>query len=79
MAVGTATLLLIALSPVVQVELLGGASAWFPLRNPALVTIPLAFGIGCLVSLLAAERGGAAHFAAVERRILLGVSDEPRK
>ncbi|HEY7613515.1 MAG TPA: sodium/solute symporter, partial [Gemmatimonadales bacterium] len=60
MAVGTiSTLTLITLSPVVQVELLGASAAWFPLRNPALLTIPLAFASGWLVSLSMPERGGA--------------------
>ncbi len=75
MAVGTvATVLLIALSPTVQVELLGQSAAWFPLRNPALVTIPLAFATGIVVSLLTPERGAAARFAAVERQMHLGVA-----
>jgi cation/acetate symporter len=79
MAVGTvATLLLIALSPTVHVELLGHPAAWFPLRNPALVTIPLSFTTGVLVSLRTAERGGAARFAAVERRMLFGGADDGR-
>jgi cation/acetate symporter len=79
MAVGTtSTLVLIALSPVVQVELLGAAAAWFPLRNPALVTIPLSFATGAAVSLAAAERGGRARFAAIERRILLGPTNGAR-
>jgi cation/acetate symporter len=73
MGVGTvATLTFIALSPTVQVELLGGTSAWFPLRNPALVTIPLAFATGVLVSLRTPERDARARYAAVERRMLLG-------
>ena len=41
--VGTlATLLLIWLSPTIQVDLLKHESAWFPLKNPALVTKVLA-------------------------------------
>jgi cation/acetate symporter len=73
MAVGTfATLLLIALSPTVQVDLLGGASAWFPLKNPALVTLPLSFAVGIVVSLLSAERGAEARFRAVERQMHFG-------
>jgi cation/acetate symporter len=72
MVTGTVTtLVLIALSPTVQVELLGG-TAWFPLRNPALVTIPLAFAVGIAVSLGARERGTKARFAEVERRMLIG-------
>ncbi len=53
MIVGTlSTLSFIALSPAVQVDLLGKPDAWFPLKNPALVTIPLSFFTGIVVSLL---------------------------
>ena len=53
MIVGTlSTLTLIALSPAVQVDLLKRPDAWFPLKNPALVTIPLSFLTGIVVSLL---------------------------
>ena len=53
MVVGTlSTLSFIALSPAVQVDLLGKPDAWFPLKNPALVTIPLSFLTGIVVSLL---------------------------
>jgi cation/acetate symporter len=73
MAVGTAaTLLLIGLSPTVWVELLGQPAAWFPLRNPALVTIPLSFATGVMVSLAGAERGARARYAAVERQMHFG-------
>jgi cation/acetate symporter len=76
MAAGTlATLGLIALSPTVQVELLGRPAAWFPLRNPALVTIPLSFLTGVLVSVWRPERDGAARFAALERRMLFGAGE----
>jgi len=73
MAVGTvATLSLIALSPTVQVDLLGNATAWFPLKNPALVTIPLSFAVGIVVSLVAPEQGAAARFAALSRQLHFG-------
>ncbi|MCW5890715.1 MAG: sodium/solute symporter [bacterium] len=73
MATGTlATILLIVLSPTVHVELLGADVAWFPLRNPALVTIPLSFAVGIVVSRLRAEPGATARWAAVERRMHLG-------
>ena len=73
MLAGTAgALLLIWLSPTVQVDLLGRADAWFPLRNPALVTIPLAVLTGVVVSLLTPEVDGDVRFAAVERRTHLG-------
>jgi cation/acetate symporter len=73
MAVGTlSTLLLIWFSPTIQVDLFQAESAWFPLKNPALVTIPLSFATAILVSLLTAESGTAAAFAEVERRTHMG-------
>ncbi|MGD9764519.1 MAG: cation acetate symporter [Candidatus Binatia bacterium] len=77
MAVGTAsTLLLIALSPTVHVELLGNASAVFPLRNPTLITLPLSFATGIIVSLVTAERAAAVRFAAVQRQLHFGADSE---
>jgi cation/acetate symporter len=77
MAVGTvATLLLIAFSPTVQVDLAGHAAAWFPLRNPALVTIPLSFATGIVVSLLTPERRTTARFAEMERQMHFGHAAE---
>jgi cation/acetate symporter len=73
MAVGTvSTVLLIALSPTVQVDLLGGSAAWFPLRNPALATIPLAFATGIVVSLARPARDVRERFTAVRRQMLFG-------
>jgi cation/acetate symporter len=72
MVVGTlATLALIWLSPTIQVDVLGRSGAWFPLKNPALLTIPLSFAVGIVVSLLTREaaRGDA---DALDRRMLLG-------
>src|SRR5215203_3820846 len=47
MLAGTASaLILIYLSPTIQVDVLKNASAWFPLRNPGLVSIPLSFIVG---------------------------------
>ena len=66
------TLTLIALSPAVQIDLLHHTSAIFPLKNPALVTIPLSFIVGILVSLLVPDADSAARYAAIETRILLG-------
>ena len=57
--VGTATALgLIYLSPAIQVDLLKHPAAMFPLRNPGIISIPLSFAVGIVVSLLAARRGG---------------------
>lgn len=53
MLVGTVgTLILIVLSPAIQIDILKHATAPFPLRNPALVTVPLAFLAAVAVSLL---------------------------
>jgi cation/acetate symporter len=73
MLVGTAaTLLLIYLSPTIQVDILKQPAAWFPLRNPGLITIPLSFAVGIAVSLVAPEPEAARRFAEVERRIHFG-------
>ena len=73
MVVGTvSTLALIYLSPTIQIDILGGDAAWFPLRNPGLVTIPLAFAVGIVTSLAAPEPEAARRFAEVEQRIHVG-------
>ena len=68
----TSTLVLIALSPAVQIDLLHHSTAIFPLKNPALVTIPLAFATGILVSLLRRDPASEARHEALETRLLLG-------
>jgi cation/acetate symporter len=79
MLVGTgAALLLIYLSPTIQVQILGHASAPFPLKNPGLVTIPLSFVVGIVVSLLTPEAGAAERYAEVERRVHLGENPTER-
>ena len=45
------TLTLICLSPTVQIDTLKHDHAIFPLKNPALITIPLSFLVGIVVSL----------------------------
>ena len=73
MLVGTASaLLLIYLSPTIQMQMLGHASAPFPLKNPGLVTIPLSFLVGVAVSLLFPEREADEAFAAMQIRLHLG-------
>ena len=73
MLVGTiSTLLLIWLSPTIQIDILKHAAAYFPLKNPALVTIPLSFAVGIVVSLMTEDAESLAKFAQVERRIHLG-------
>ena len=71
--VGTATALgLIYLSPAIQIDLLKHPAAMFPLRNPGIISIPLSFVVGIVVSLVAPEQAAAAKFAAAERRLHLG-------
>ncbi|HVZ48194.1 MAG TPA: cation acetate symporter, partial [Gemmatimonadaceae bacterium] len=61
MVAGTAgTLLLIYCSPVIQVDILRQATAWFPLRNPGVVTIPGSFLVGIVVSLLTRDEAALA-------------------
>jgi cation/acetate symporter len=74
MLTGTvATLALIALSPAVQVDLLQHETAIFPLKNPALVTIPLAFLVGIVGSLIRPNAAEQSRYDEIEERLLLGV------
>jgi len=65
-------LVLIWLSPTIQVDIQHHASAPFPLRNPALLTIPLSFLVGVVVSLATAARSAEeiARFSERERTML---------
>jgi cation/acetate symporter len=73
MGVGTlATLGLIYLSPTIQVDVLAREAAWFPLKNPALITMPLSFLAGIAVALLAPEPRAAGSYSIVERQMHLG-------
>lgn len=73
MLVGTfSSLVLIYLSPTIQVSILHHESALFPLKNPGLVTIPLSFAVGIIVSLLFPEPRSAERFSEVEQRIQTG-------
>ena len=73
MLVGTiGTLLLIWFSPTVQVDILKHTSAWFPLKNPALVTMPLSFLSGIVVSLLTPEPMAESRYTEIERHMHLG-------
>ena len=52
-----ATLVLIYLSPTIQIDLLKQTTAVFPYRNPGLFTIPLSFIVGIVTSLAGAGAG----------------------
>ena len=67
---------LIWLSPTIQVDVLGRTDTWFPLKNPALITIPLSFAVGILVSLVRPEAGGLARHAVLARQAHFGHADE---
>jgi cation/acetate symporter len=70
MIVGTVTaLVLIYFSPAIQIDILKHETALFPLKNPGLVTIPLSFLVGIVVSLLTPEVGAAEKFIETEHRI----------
>jgi cation/acetate symporter len=72
-ATGTVTAVaLIAVSPTVQIDMLHHDSAMFPLRNPAIVSMPLAFIVAIAVSLLAPEPAASAGYEAKQRRMILG-------
>jgi cation/acetate symporter len=71
--VGTvSSLVLIYLSPTIQVTILKHTSAWFPLKNPGLVSIPLSFAVGITVSLFTTEQRAEEKFDEVEDRIHTG-------
>lgn len=53
----------------------GGASAWFPLKNPALVTVPLSCASGIAFSVRFPEPAALEGFRALERRVHVGGSE----
>ncbi len=67
-----ASVTLIALSPTVQIDILKNSAAIFPLKNPGIVSIPLAFAVGALVSFLAPDATDESKFDDVAHRTLLG-------
>lgn len=78
--VGTlSSLLLIVLSPTIQVDVLGKAltqveGAWWfvSLRNPAIICMPLSFFVAIVVSLMTSETNADASFAEMQELILFG-------
>jgi cation/acetate symporter len=74
MITGTvSTLTLIYLSPTIQLDILKHAEAWFPLRNPGIVTIPLSFIVAIGVSLLRPVPSEERRFVELERQLHLGL------
>jgi cation/acetate symporter len=76
------SLVLILLSPTVQVDLLGKeieSNWWFvPLRNPAIIAMPLSFGIAVAVSLFTSETAADDRFDEMRNRILFGAPRVPQ-
>ncbi|CAN5745058.1 cation acetate symporter [soil metagenome] len=74
------TLVLIIFSPAVSGAKTSMVSsvdfAWFPLANPGIVSIPLAFILGVVGTLTSTERGDPAVNAEMEVRSLTGVGAE---
>ena len=72
--VGTiSSLLLIYLSPTIQIDILKQSTAFFPLKNPGIISIPLSFAVGIVVSLLQNDPAANAKFDEVEHRIHTGM------
>ncbi len=82
--VGTfSALLMIGLSPTVQVDMLGknladASRAWWfvPMKNPAIISMPLSFIVAVAVSLLTREDGVASTFREMRHRIMFGKARE---
>jgi cation/acetate symporter len=73
MLVGTLTsVTLILLSPTVWVDLLHNASPIIDLKNPGIISVPLAFLAGIVVSLVSPEPDAATGFDAAQDRMHLG-------
>jgi cation/acetate symporter len=66
----------IALSPTVWVDVLKNKEAIFPLRNPAIVTMTLAFLAAWIVSIMAPDKEAEAKFEGTLVRTYLGVGAE---
>ncbi|MCC7010004.1 MAG: cation/acetate symporter ActP [Acidobacteria bacterium] len=67
---------LIVLSPTVMVDLLHRPSALVPLRNPAIISMPVSFLCGVLVSLMTREPAAEVRFDDEKLRTYLGVGAE---
>jgi cation/acetate symporter len=70
------SLLLIILSPTVWVDLIGNEKAIFPLKNPAIISLPAAFLAGVIFSKLYKEKEAADKFESEKIRTYLGVGSE---
>jgi cation/acetate symporter len=70
------SVVLIVLSPTVWIDLAGYPTAIFPLRNPGIVSMPVAFLAGILASLATREPSAEAKFDDEKLRTYLGIGAE---
>jgi cation/acetate symporter len=76
-AVGTiSAIVLIVLSPTIWVDIFKNEEAIFPLKNPAIISIPAAFITGMLISLFTPEPEARKKFESEKLRTYLGVGSE---
>ncbi|SFF13496.1 sodium:solute symporter family transporter [Thermoflexibacter ruber] len=72
----SSAILLIILSPTIMVDILKYETAIFPLKNPALISIPASFLTAWIVSLMSKEPAAEAKFEKEKLRSYLGVGAE---
>jgi cation/acetate symporter len=72
----TLSVLLIVLSPTIWVDLLHNGAAVFPLRNPAIISMPAGFLAGIVASLVSREPEAEARFHDEKLRTYLGLGAE---
>ena len=70
------TVTLIVLSPTIQVDILKHKEAYFPLRNPAIVSMTVSFLVAIFVSLMTREPSAEVAFEDERLRTYLGVGAE---
>ena len=73
MIIGTVTsLILIWFSPTVQIDILKHTEALFPWKNPALVSVPLSFAVGIIVSMMTYRPEDDVKYRSLEKKLHLG-------
>ncbi len=72
----TTAVVLIILSPTIWVDILGNNTAIFPLKNPAIISMPLAFIAGYIGSVAGKEPDAATKFEDEKLRTYLGIGAE---
>ena len=70
------TVLLIILSPTIQIDVLKHTTAYFPLRNPAIVSMTVSFIVAILASLVTRERSAETAFDDEKLWTYLGIGAE---